>query len=798
MGKSGIWKKRLAAVTTVCLAAGSIAGLSGCGNSDVTAKAEEPGDSNTESIETENTSTETAEKEDADNQKGMGRYLEEDVNLPEDCKSLYGIQTLEDGKLRIFYATAEKNIMIADSGDGGASWQGGAPINEKLGINLDGGGVTNMPAPAISEKGDIFFCVYVQEDENSEGMSVYYHMSADGEVHKLDFSGLSENFYVFNCKFTEQGTLLLQTVESLIEVNPEDGSKLYEYENGNRVEFFGVAGNKLAVVVDGSVHYYNTETKEPIEGGDVLTEQMASNPENLMLMSTSSLPILFCKGDEEDAVFYADHKGLYRYAFGGNVVEQVIDASLNSMGSPATSFLSLSRDKEGVFYLLYRDGNDGLNVLKYVYSKDTPAVPDTELKLYSLKDNSFIKQVAAIFQKKYPDIYLNIETGMSGDDAITSTDAIKTLNTEIMAGKGPDIMILDGISENTYIEKGMLADLSGLLKDAGILDNVKEAYTQEDGSIYCMPSKFGIPMIMGKKDEVSSVNDLKSMADILEAHLDEYNIDKQPMSFARSASYLLGALAEVSYPAWLDEQGVLDETAVREYLEQVNRIYQSEKNSVKEMIEQYGMSEADMDYPYSREYSRVSSNAMSMKYGMEILGPGLLLSPEDFARVYSAEKDEPSLSHALWNGQSENCFTPLMVAGISAKSTQKEAAEKFIQFLFSGEGQKISSYSGLPVNETVFDSMDYWNLGGENGVISESSSSNSETGEKMVLTTIQPPEDAISEVQKLGKTLTQPVAFNEIILNAVMSSGARYLKGDISLDEACNSITQEVNLYLSE
>ena len=688
--------------------------------------------------------------------------------------------------------------MIADSEDGGQSWKALEPINEKLGINLDAGGVINMPAPAISVKGDIFFCVYVQEDENSEGMSVYYHMSPEGEVNKLDFSGLSEDFYVFNCKFTKQGTLLLQTLEGLIEVNPEDGSKIYEYENGNRIEFFNVAGNKLAIVIDGSVHYYNIETKEPIEGGDVLSEHMGSNPENMMVISTSCVPVLFCEGDEEDAVFYADHRGLYRFAFGGNVVEQVMDASLNSMGAPDTSFVNLSRDKDGVFYLTYRGEGESLSVLKYVYSKDTPAVPDTELKLYSLKENSFMKQVAAVFQKKYPDIYLNIETGMSGEDAITSTDAIKTLNTEIMAGKGPDIVILDGISENTYIEKGMLADLSGLLKDAGILDNVKEAYTQEDGSIYCMPSKFGIPMIMGKKDEVSNVKDLKTMADILEAHMDEYGLEKQPISFSMSAGYLLASMAEVSYPAWLDEQGALNEAAVREYLEQVNRIYSSGKTSAKEMMERYDLSEEQMEQSYVRDYFSVSANAMSMKYGKEILGPGLLLSQRGFASMYSAEKDEPSVTHALWNGQSANCFTPLMVAGISAKSTQKEAAEKFIQFLFSEEGQNIPSDCGLPVNETVYDGMDYWIVGEVDDAIAQASSSNSETGEMMELITIQPPEEAIIEVQKLGKMVTQPVAANEIILNAVVSSGSRYLKGEISLDEACNSITQEVNLYLSE
>ena len=79
-----------------------------------------------------------------------------------------------------------------------------------------------------------------------------------------------------------------------------------------------------------------------------------------------------------------------------------------------------------------------------------------------------------LFQKKYPDVYVNIETGMSGDDSVTDTDALKVLNTEIMAGTGPDVLLLDGISEDTYIEKGMLEDLSGVLKDTDIMSNIKD------------------------------------------------------------------------------------------------------------------------------------------------------------------------------------------------------------------------------------------------------------------------------------------------------------------------------------
>lgn len=139
------------------------------------------------------------------------------------------------------------------------------------------------------------------------------------------------------------------------------------------------------------------------------------------------------------------------------MVEQVIDGNLNRISSPDISLVSMVRDKDGNFYLAVQDSSADMGrtgkILKYAYSPDTPATPDTELTVYSLTDNTYIRQVAALFQKKYPDIYLNLEIGITDEEAVTSTDALKNLNTEIMAGNGPDVLVMDGIPSDTYVEK---------------------------------------------------------------------------------------------------------------------------------------------------------------------------------------------------------------------------------------------------------------------------------------------------------------------------------------------------------
>ena len=88
---------------------------------------------------------------------------------------------------------------------------------------------------------------------------------------------------------------------------------------------------------------------------------------------------------------------------------------------------------------------------------------------------------------------------------------------------------------------------------------------------------------------------------------------------------------------------------------------------------------------------------------------GDIFSPLDFAFVNSMAEIDTSLSYALWNGQMANCFIPVSRIGISSRASQKAAAEKFVEYLFSEEGQMLSREDGFPVVESVYNGKDYWN-----------------------------------------------------------------------------------------
>ncbi len=208
-------------------------------------------------------------------------------------------------------------------------------------------------------------------------------------------------------------------------------------------------------------------------------------------------------------------------------------------------------------------------------------------------------------------------------------------------------------------------------------------------------------MIQGKAEDIDKIKDLKSLADVIEEHKEDYSSEVRPMNAAITPDMLLHSLSDVSSLSWLKEDGTLDEKVVREFYTQCQRIWKVSEESAKKFLEEMGQS--DENITYSREYNMIAGDTMSVLGGSILLGEGGMYSSNDLAYLYSAEQQDTDLKSVLFNGQSENNFIPEQTIGISSKSKYKKEAEKFIQYLFGEEGQKIGADQGFPVNKKAYE-----------------------------------------------------------------------------------------------
>lgn len=168
---------------------------------------------------------------------------------------------------------------------------------------------------------------------------------------------------------------------------------------------------------------------------------------------------------------------------------------------------------------------------------------------------------------------VNFEVGTSG--GASAEDALRTLNTELVAGKGPDVLILDGMPLQSFIDKGVLAELSQVISADGLIPQVVDPM-RTDGKLYAVPTRFTVPVLMGKPETLEGLDSLEALAaavqdgpEALAASGDINDIfkavpeEQRPLLSFTTLRELFDQLYSVSAPAVVRD-GTLNEAALRE------------------------------------------------------------------------------------------------------------------------------------------------------------------------------------------------------------------------------------------
>ncbi len=96
------------------------------------------------------------------------------------------------------------------------------------------------------------------------------------------------------------------------------------------------------------------------------------------------------------------------------------------------------------------------------------------------------------------------------DKTVTEEEAIDRLITEMLAGTGPDIIVMDGLNAQDFAAQGLLMDLSDLAAEAGVYDNLVESL-KINGELPYIPYDFWAPLLVG---DPTAVNDMQSFTQL--------------------------------------------------------------------------------------------------------------------------------------------------------------------------------------------------------------------------------------------------------------------------------------------
>ena len=391
---------------------------------------------------------------------------------------------------------------------------------------------------------------------------------------------------------------------------------------------------------------------------------------------------------------------------------------------------------------------------------------------------------------------------MSGENGLTAEDAIKALNTEIMAGNGPDVIMLDGLPIESYLAKGMLADLSENLKAVEekeeFFDNITRVY-EEDGKIYAIPTRFRIPLLMGNEEFVSNIQDLSSLSAVME-EMREKNPEGSILS-AYTPEILLKMLAIASEPTWSKEDGNLQEETVKEFLTQAKKIYDNEisgisdsekeefLNSVRGSDDSSGTAEETaLDISWS------ILNFLTKSQAQLAIGASQQVSL-DFTNVISVPRVKPEVVYKPLSLQAENVFQAESIVGVSAKAAEPEMAREFVEMLLSYNVMSMQQ-EPYPVNAASFDSLFDTDMEGDGAFGSMGISK--DDGSVATLDLYWPNEEEQKGLEQMVRSLKTPYLPGSPIEQAVLEAGVSVLEGNMSVDEGVAQIKQKIQLYLSE
>lgn len=754
-------------------------------------------------------------------EKVMGRYLEYTIDsLKGELDLSSSIARMEDGSLVIMSGSAGKWVSM----DNGDTWE-----RESMAWHeeLKDAGVWFMKT-AVAKDGTIAV-IYAGGEENDKTVSesgegegdegedddgtdegeeetqnwnLSFHPKygiayPNGTFVKLNIP-YKKSEYVDCLAFSEDGRLFGTVLGGKVyEIDKETGSCEELIELSSSAHYIVEKDNRLALVYGGGVAIVDLDRGEMIEDkvlDDFIRDQFGSRVD----YNVEGVQPLLVLPDAEGILYLIFEKGIYRHVVGGNVMEQVLDGSLTSLINPSYGIADGTLLENDEFLLLFSGGE----IKRYAYDPNTSAVPEVQLRAYSLRENEQFKTVISAFQAEHPEAYIRYEAGMEENSAITREDALKKLNTEIAAGKGPDIFLLDDMPIDSYIEKGVLMDLTPYLENKAedkYFTGVINAFRREEGT-YVAPAQFRVALMAGKQSDIEKMTDLETIVRAVETYREEKA--EGAILGVRSEDELLNLLLPVCAPAWKDGEGKIDKAALTEFYAAAKRIWEAESvgisDEVKELYEEWledirlsGISDDEL-----KEFqSSLSGKTSGWLAGERKFIAGMLRDGSSLDTIISCFKTEGKEdgAFAAYNGQSKGVFVPLSLMGISRTAGNTEIAVELLERMLDDDG-----WGGMPVNKEEWMEIVHMHAT-EDGSPYASVGGSSEDGSRFYYLDIySASEEEIALLAKITEEADTPYVRDPVLEKAVCEAGLKVLRGEMDASGGAQEVIQRTAIYMAE
>lgn len=697
-----------------------------------------------------------------------GRYVEQEITLPEGAGEAVGIQKQENG-LELYtrnengyHSYIYQNETWTDSGD--IPWMTDA--RDRLGLPIDhiySGKDGNIYGMAIPASDDVSYGQHILKDAG-DGTALDCTPAPCLEVNEEGWTDLLVDMAVL-----ENGTMVLVDMNGMVKFYQGD-KKIGEISEilpivSDHQNVMAVSDERIAIFGKDrqSIEFYNQDNQEKTESVEVKQE----------LVEAMLVP------GEAGIWYLVNSKGIQRVTEQGSIVETVMDGTGVLMSMDSAYMINFLWGNDNEFYGLYSIAEGGERLMCYRYDENVKAVRDETLSVYGLKENQTVSQAIYTFQNMHPEVKVDYHTA-SGSGETPASEAIRTLNTELLSGSGADVLILDGLPAASYMEKGILTDLTDLaerLSEKGVLMNVVGNAVSLSGKTYAIPARVSLPVIFGEEAKVNACQN----PDALHTYLEQNPTERL---FGTTTHELAGmTLFNTFYPELLNEQGGLDEEKLARFLEDWMKLCEVQNTRI---IEEEFSSEI-----WSKMNTRFSS-------GLALRNDPVMIEEIDglisTMVPYTLARDSAKTPESL-----KQFYIPQVIAGINASSKQQELAAEFVECLFDEAVQKGDNSDGFPVLKSALDYLaEYVETTEAQNLCGSTSARNPETGEDVRIDVTYPPREEVNQLIQIIEGLSVPFMQDGMVADTVLSEMENCYSGKQSAQETAKAICQKVDTYLAE
>lgn len=461
---------------------------------------------------------------------------------------------------------------------------------------------------------------------------------------------------------------------------------------------------------------------------------------------------------DEETAYMVTNSGLYSIGLNGTITTTLVQGASGNMSTPNIVKMNMYRAGETI-YILYETEN-GNSLMKYNYHDNISSTPDKVFTVYSLEQNYMVQQACLKFQRQNPDIGIDYRIVKNVNSSLTMEDYIKSLNTEILVDDGADVIICDNLPAKDYMEKGVFMDISDIVLDnKDLYQNVLNDY-EKDGKVYVVPMRFAPCIYVG---ESSIVNKLDSMEALMKAAESEDMLGTQ-----LNVKQLFDIFYMQYYTELQDKDGLLIKDKFVEFLENLKKINHFDKDNETDNWEQ-------------------SAVYMSILQGRSKLY---------FNRINS-ERSILFVNESLQDGANEcvsaaNKYTAHTIVGINNNSKNKDIAKDFIKLLLSEDIQKQANGYGVPINKKAFeDWSDKNTYNGYCGI------TDSET-DFMFMAEEPVAKEVLSKYQPIVEGADTLIDYDSTIYDMIVNQLDDFFEENITAASLVDNVNAKASIYLKE